>query len=230
MTVGDTPGADEMRALVPTAAGQTRLVSDPRNPEMITWARETDVRTALTRGLKEYLEQLSITDLNAGRATRLEVEQTWSEPEIFAEYPAVAIYAVGPGVYDARDFTPKTVHLLGAHEDRSIRLVSEFSQSMVVDCWCTDPEERVAVVAMLEDMLNPVDWMTGLRLELPHYHNLRATYELQDMEYLDDEVSAQVRRRRAMLTVAANVTQVRRVGVLPGLDVRFDLKVEDGAC
>ena len=70
----------------------TALVSDPDTREAITARRETDARTALTRGLADYLRDLSIT-WEAGReVTLLRVLEAWAQPEELSKFPSAAIY------------------------------------------------------------------------------------------------------------------------------------------
>lgn len=204
---------------------RTRLISKPGDKQLLTSVRETDVRTAMTRALKEYLEGLSI-DWVGGRQSRFaSVKQTWSEPEEAAEYPSACVYADSPGTYEASDFTPQDFDL---GDSLVVRKVSEFNQPLVVDVVSTDPEERAALVAMLEDAFDPVDWMTGFVLELPHYHNARATFEKVGLSYMDGPVPAHRRVRAARFRVDGSCPQFRFAGLVPKLDLRLDLGESEG--
>lgn len=223
--MSDTRAAD---IVVPP--GRTRLVYDPDDLQHMTRDFETDVRTALTRGVKEYLEQLKI-DWPGGRQSKfVKVLQTWAEPEVPAEYPSAVVYATEPGTYDGRNFTPTTEVL---EDGYIIRLTSEFTQQIVVEVWTTDPRERVALVKMLEDAFCPVDWMYGFRLELPHYHNMRATFEPLTLAYDDVGDDAQRRYRRFLIMLTGNVAVVRGAfdpatgAMTPLADIRVQYDVDE---
>jgi len=215
-----------------TPTGRTRLVALADDPQVVTTHFETDVRTAITRGLKEYMEQL-VVNWRGGRQSKFKkVLQSWAEPEVQAEFPSACVYAVEPGTYDARNFTPSTA-VLQRDPPVYVRFVAEFMQQVMVEVWTTDPQERVALTKMLEDAFSPVDWMYGMRLELPHYHGMRADFELQSMAYLDAADDAQKRYRKVVFTLAASCTVVRAAidpatgAATPPATIRVDLEVDD---
>jgi hypothetical protein len=214
-------------------ARPTRLITDPDDRQVLSVNRETDCRTALTRGLKEYLEQLSI-EMPGGRQLRFrEVKETWAEPVEPAVYPSATVYAVGEGDYDWTVMAPRvarvsTARASGPASDRVLLFVAEYVLDITVEIWCTDPKERMALVAMCEDAFDPVDFMVGFRLELPHYHNIRATYEKKDMAYQDFESNAKQRWRVARFTVNGKVAQVRLSTPIPNARPRIDLVLEGG--
>lgn len=213
--------ADYEHALYQPTQGKSRLIVRPDDKSVLTDVRQTDTRTALTRGLREYLEQLSLV-ADGGREIRFaKVLETYAEPEVPAFYPAAIIYAAGQGDYDAAEFSPATFDLPSR---KSFRTTSEFSLRMSVEIWTTDPKERMWMAAMMEDAFDPVDWMTGVRLELPHYHNTRATYEKIDSAYLDSEGDNQRRWRKVAFTIVGNVTQIVQLGIVPRLQPRLDLR------
>lgn len=187
----------------PPARPLSSLVREPNQRVELTAYRETDVHTAMARGLAEYLGQQSI-DIG-GRKLSLTTYTTWAEPENQASYPAAAIGA-GPGVYD-RNLTPFITQTLAGRE----RLVSvtEFSQELRIDLWATDPKERSYLTAMVEEALNPVEWMYGFRLILPFYHGTTAVYELLTSEYLDNSDDAMAKYRRTNFTVRGTTTAYR---------------------
>ncbi len=170
--------------------------------------QETDARTAIARGLKEYLEQL-FYQASGGRQVHFRhVFDTWAQAESNAEYPSAAVVARGEGVYDASKFTPQVE---SAAEGLGVVQTSELRIDADVGVWATDNKERMALVAMLERDLVPTEFMYGLRLELPHYFNARAEYELASMNYVDSAEDAMRRHRRAMLLVHATMPVLRLV-------------------
>lgn len=179
------------------------LMQNPNEPLTLTSVRECDAHTALARGLAEYLGQQTV-DIN-GRKLQLTTYTTWAEPEDTVRYPAAAVGAT-TGTYD-RSFTPDFQTTIAG--DARLFAYSEFNQDLQIDLWATDPKERSYLMAMIEEALNPVDWMYGVRLRLPFYHGTTATYELLNSQYTDSSDEALAKYRRAMITVRANMTVYR---------------------
>lgn len=207
------------------APGGTRLILDPRDQQAkYTANRETDARTALTRGLREYLEQLSL-DVVGGQTLRFErVHQTWGEPEDVSVYPSAVVYAFGAGTYTEVRLSPSanSNDRIPPPDGRAVVSGSDLVQDLVVEIWANSPEERMGLVAMLEDAMVPVDWRFGPLLELPHYHGERGSYEKISMSYDDNADDAQRRRRRAVFTIRGRVP-VLRLMEFPESRARFEL-------
>lgn len=206
--------------------GDSRLVTSPRDPLSYTLRGITDARTALCRGLADYLHNLT-TDQDGGRRVVLhEVYEAWSEPEDVARFPSAVVYSTDAGNYDEASLTPSTVRV--GEKGEAIRIIAEFSTTLIVEVWTTDPLERMACAMAMEAAFHPVDWMTGFRLELPHYFSQRATYLPISSAYLDDGDTANERLRRVVFAVMAKVPQTHRVGFVPTLDIRAEATVSDG--
>lgn len=219
--------ADIEHILLQPVQGKTRLVLQPDDLQVLTSLRVTDARTALTRGVKEYLEQLSFVGAGGREIKFKKVLHTWAESEVPADYPSAVVFAVDVGTYDYDRLTPRTFDLPDGY---GIRQVAEFTIPVMVEMWSTDPIERMNIVSMLEDAFEPVDWMTGFRLELPHYHGARATFEKTALAYLDVAEDNQRRWRKAVISLTANVTQYVGLGsVIPRLRVRTVVEAVDEA-
>lgn len=189
--------------LKPGARPLTTLVRAPDFRPTLTAVRDTDVHTAMSRALAEYLGQQVIEI--GGRQIRLTTFSTWAEPEQNVSYPAAGVGA-GAGRYD-RSFTPKLLGTI-ANEAR-IFAYSEFAQELTVEVWATDPKERMYCVAMIEEALNPVDWMYGCRLHLPFYHGTTATFELTNSQYTDNAEDAARKYRKATFTITGSIQALR---------------------
>lgn len=188
----------------------SRLVLLANQEASFTANQETDVRTALTRGLAEYMSRLRYDDVGGRSVSFARTFHTWADPEDEGFYPSAVVAAVGAGSYDASKFTGDVVSSQRVSPDGAVDSVfvvspSEFSIDLEVDVRSTDLEERKALCAMLERDLNPVDWRYGFVLVLPHYFNQRATYEITSSSYVDSEDAAQQRLRRALFVVRASV-------------------------
>lgn len=188
----------------PGARPAAFAVLDPNFKPELSLRRECDVSTALARGLAEYLGQQSIEI--GGRKLIANTYSTWAEPEQNAALPAIGV-APAAGQYE-RSISPIT---LIERVDRDLRLVAftEFEQEMQVELWASDPKERAYLSAMIEEALNPTDWMYGVRLVLPFYHGTTATFELKGCQYLDNADDSVNRYRKALFTVEATITVYR---------------------
>lgn len=186
----------------------TIAVLEPDFRPQLTMRRECDVSTALARGLAEYLGQQSIEV--GGRRLSVSAYSTWAEPEQNAALPAIGV-APSSGTYE-RSISPLT---LIEQVDHDLRLVAftEFEQQLNVELWASDPKERAYLGAMIEEALNPVDWMYGLRLVLPYYHGTTATYELKSCQYLDNSDDSVNRYRKALYVVEATITVYRLLSI-----------------
>lgn len=208
-----TPATDPVRP----PQGATRLLLDPTEKEAFTQVRETDCRTAMTRGLKEYMEQLRSSALGGREVAFKSVLQTWAEPEKPARYPSAIVYGSTDGTYDASRFTPgvNAAHRIAPPDGRYLMQLAEYVSDLTVELWCTDPNERVNLSMLLEDAFNPTDWMYGFRLCLPHYFSARATFEMKSLAYADTEEEAKRRYRRAVFTLEGRVPLIKLVGIPP---------------
>jgi hypothetical protein len=209
----------------PPPPGGTVLITSPEAPlpgPEFTLVRETDARTAMTRGLQEYIEQLSI-DWDGGRSERFKhVTDTWAEAEERLAFPSAAVYSMDTMSYGGDEESPMTptTRTDGATNTQYI-LPNECVLQITVELWCQDPGQRMAVVGMLEDAFNPVEWLYGFRLYLPHYHGQIAEFNVLGMSYLDSEEDAKRRYRKAVFVLTGRVPLVRVLG--PG--VRMQTRV-----
>jgi hypothetical protein len=209
---------------IETAAGGTRLITEPRTLQVWSNRRETDARTAMARGLTEYLRSLSI-ELDGGRALKFTtVVDTWAEGEVMAVYPSAAVHSEESGMYEVSALTPQINE--AQPDGRYFTVSRSLRQQFLVDVWCTGPKERMALAAMLEDASDPVEWMGGFLLELPHYHNARAQFDAFSGQYMDVEADAAQRYRRFAFVVTGMVPVVvvrdRRKPLRPRIDLQVD--------
>lgn len=205
---------------------RARVITRSDDSQMLTFVRDTDTRDALAEGLKQYLEDLSITWTGGREIKFVEVQKSWAQPEDPAVYPSAAVVADDPATYEAAEMTPVLTQV-DDDTQRYIQFTSELHQNFDLVIWATDPHERAGLVTMVQDAMNPADFMTGLRLELPQYFGLRATYETLTIHYDDDASSAQRRWRRAIMTISANVPVAKPVGGIPTMSTQTQVHVED---
>lgn len=200
----------------------------PRNSPF-TAVKLTDSRTALTRGLADYIATL-VTETDDGRLLRFEqVFDVWAEPENIAIFPSAIAYTTSPGVYESKSLGGglNSNCAIPAPDGRFLVTPAEYVVDITVEIWATDIQERMLLVSAMEDLFNPFIGQYGFTLQLPHYHNVRATYELLQMGYMDSETSAIRRDRRAVFTLSGSVPVVKLV-IVPTAKPSVTVVVEDG--
>jgi hypothetical protein len=169
--------------------------------------QETDARVALTRGLAEYLSPME-GQAQGGRKVRFKnVFEEAAEPEELGAYPAVAVTLQGSGIYEPRTMAPTLDprDRIPAPDGRYLLAHADFVQDLAVQCWATDPEERMAITLMLERAFNPSPNRYGFILELPHYFNARGAYSLKELSIADDPDGTARRLRVATFVLSARI-------------------------
>lgn len=223
-----TTPSDNQPVLMDSPPGGTRLITDQGDQPKVTLVHQTDVRTALARGLAEYLK--TVQTQMEGRSLRFkDVFFTWAEPEDPGQYPSAIVWANDPGDYDSERFTPGlgSADKVPGTPDHYLMQPCEFVQLLYVEVWATGRQERMALTAMLEDAFFPVSWMYGFRLDLPHYYGMRGVYEPLNMNYLDNAEDARRRFRKVGISILARAPVVRVVAPLGTIKSRMDLRVTD---
>jgi hypothetical protein len=204
---------------------RAHLVSSPDAGLALTGNRSVDARTALSRGLAEYLLDNVEVDAEGGRRIRLKhVYQSWAEPEDNIVQPSAIVYASTAGLYDSSRFTPGVLpkERLPAPDNRYAVALADFSQDLMLEIWASDPHERMELVNACEQAMNPLLTMYGMVLELPYYYNERAVYAMANMAYMDTETDAIRRHRKASFTISAQVPLIKLVS-LPDAQTRLVL-------
>lgn len=221
-------GAPAPQTTFTVTPGKTLLIVKA-SPIAFSARRDTDVRTAVTRGLAEYLQQLAITASDGNVYSFKKVDDTWAEPEEDAEYPAACVFSEGEGIYeDSAGFAPTLSPANRVADPADARYVvtpNGFQVDLIAEVRSDNPVARMWLLAMLEDALDPLDTQSGTVLELPHYFNQRATFKLIGSTYDDDPTAAQQRLRVAKVRVRANCPQTR-LAFKPQMVIRRQVEVK----
>lgn len=188
----------------------TRLIVDPTLKRVATPYSATDATGALTRGIAEYVASLSLTP--NGPPAFVKCFDEWANLEDDAVYPSFAAYTNdNDAVYEAASMSPNVS--MDRYPDGTYEVSSaELAIDVKCEIWANDPEERTLLLRMLEAAFNPVDWMYGFRLELPHYFNQRATFAPDRLTRLGAAQEALQRFVNARMVIHAVVPVTR---VLP---------------
>lgn len=220
-----SPDLENPERLVPPPVGGTTLVKRQTEKHVLTSRRECDAETAVRRGLKEYLEQVYV-DVNGVRVQYQRVFDVWAESEETAVYPSAVVTTIGDTQWDASNFTPVT-NVTKTADGLYLVKYHEVVFDLVLESHCSSPQERAAIQMLLEDALNPVDWMSGFKLDLPHYFNQRVVYTPILTRFLDSSDLAIRRLRPGTITIQAQVSLLRP-RKLPNMEVRTQVEVTDG--
>ena len=201
------------------------MVDNPDLLQKLTPYRSTDSRTAILRGIKEYIAGLEMTF--EGKLIRFKkVLETWADPEDTADYPRAVVYSPAPGVYDDSRLTSTLIDVsLPGAGPYVLQQVCELSLPAVIEVWTTDSVMRMGVTAAVEDAMNPVDWMGGFRLDLPHYFSARATVSAKTVDYQDIGEDVQRRWRRSVIQLETQMPVYRFVGKVPAMRPEFRAEV-----
>ena len=203
-----------------------RPIMDADDLESLTFVRTMDARTSLARAMAEYLSLLSM-QWEGGRDLKfVRTRYFWAEPEDDGKLPAAALIGREDAEYSEAYISPHLVQAADGTE-RYLRSHSSVFQKFDLEIWSTDPVELYGLVAMVEDALDPTEFMIGVRLELPYYFGQRATFLKTHIRYGQGGSDAQQRWRKAIFSVTGEVPQLVPVGVLKVMDPQFQLTVKD---
>ena len=191
------------------ARARTRLVLHPQEREQLPRFNDScDSRTAVARGLMEYLQGLQVQAVGGRFFDIKSANETWAQAEQQAEYPALAIVPEGPGEYQATTLTSGLGPQIPAPDGRWPSTRGTFSQSLRIELYTNDPKSQAAISFAIEQAFAPVDWMYGFRLVLPHYFGAIARFEPLDIAYPDTAESAMERLRTVVWHVRADVALI----------------------
>jgi hypothetical protein len=189
---------------------------------------ECDCRTALARGLAEYVRAIQGFDLTGKSVKFANVYDTWPDSADTQALPAASVYADGDGSYDTGQLGVMTQGRVP--DGRTYAVVAEYATNITIELGARSKDERAALVAAIERALVPEARIYAARLVLPHYFNAVAEYSLQTNVYENSPDQVQAGRWTATVTVAASVPQVRVFGRVPdAVEVRARVELDETA-
>lgn len=167
--------------------------------------RECSAVRASCRALAEYLETLRFPVSGGLAQSFAVVRDLRAEPEDLAKYPGACVFPEGEPQYGTEEGSLHPIYDESGTlvDGTQLFLMGEIKADLQVHVWTNEVEHREYVLMMLEDAMAPVEWMSGFFLEMPHYHNLRASYQLMSMGYEDVDSDNQRRYRKCTLRVQA---------------------------
>lgn len=176
-----------------------------------TITRECAASRAACRALAEYLETLTFPVSGGLQQKFAVVRDLRAESEDLAKYPGACVFPDGEAQYGTDEGALHPIYdESGALIDgRQLFLMGELRTDLQVHVWTNEVEHREYALMMLEDAMSPVEWMNGFFLDMPHYHNLRASYQLMSMGYEDVDSDNQRRFRKCTLRVQATCPYAR---------------------
>jgi hypothetical protein len=207
----------------------SRLITDSTEHIVLNGNCTTDAVGGLTRGLAEVLAQIELKP-SSGRA-KVKFSQVlngFAEPEVFSAFPSACVYAL-EAEYDenyAMNVVPSSMLEETATNGEQLYITNELSCRVNVEIWCQDTKERSLFVNAIEQLSSPVEYMSGMRIQLPHYYNTTCTLSLKSVEYEDTEELNSRRYRKARFTFMGSMC-VFRTHTLPKLNPKTKVTVTD---
>jgi len=199
--------------MTPTSTYLAQGQLTPGRTPPLTARRETDAHTALTRGLAEYLQSLSI-EWTDGPLSLADAVYDHAEFENANIYPRAAVYASGEGTYDGShlaQMVPRETLPNGLYPISTDELVLDIT----VELWAQSKVQRTGIAAMLEDGLRPIPDSPGFKLILPHYYGCNSEYVAKRMTYSfsDDEAQANVWKATCVVWARVPVIRTAKLGI-----------------
>lgn len=201
------------------------LMQTPQYSSTITSRRVTDCRMALTRGLANYIKDFCTISPSNGRDTLALkfVRDARATYEELADYPSGCVYSESAGNYGRMDGALGPISDMEDDVGNTAFVhMGEFSINLKVELWCNTPAERMFFSMAIEDIMHPVEWNPNLRLKLPHYFGVVATYALIETTYEDTSDDNLQSYWKLFLTVEAGCPFIRRF-TLPNLQPRAEV-------
>lgn len=205
------------------------IVLDSSKPIVLTTEASTDAIGAITRGLAEIIAQLELRPSSGRKVTKLaQVTNGFAEPETFSAYPSACVYALDAEYDDnyALNIVPASMLDMTATHGEQLFITNEIRCRVSIELWCQDTKERSLFVAALEKLSSPTDFMSGMRIQLPHYHNTTCSLTIKSIQYEDSEELNSRRYRKALITFDGTMC-VFRTNTLPKLNPRTRVIVQD---
>lgn len=203
----------------PVVPGGSDSTVHPTGTVTQTVDHEVDARTALMRGMCEYLRTLSVLEPGGKVVKFATVVEGQSEPEASAAYPWCCVMAPEEAPYrGGMAPRPKSEDRISA-PDRGGQEVyavatSSFDTTLHLVFWC-EKGDRTALMRMLEADLQCPDQLRqrqyGVTVELPFYMGRRANYAPVSSQYVDSSGDARQARFGGVMKVSASISVARIV-------------------
>lgn len=212
-----------------TAPTITTLVTKSNFTPEYTANVECDVRTAVTRAVAEYLATVSMP-MKGAEVRFKTTHHTWAENEEVAVHPAAIVTSNDPADYDDQSMTPQLI-ALGEDDNGNLLHLNnpcEFVQNIVVEAVVQSTAARRNISMLLERAFNPVEWMYGLRLVMPHYHGAVVELAALSSAYMDNEEDAKRRLHRLVVVLGARAPLLVPFRAMPRMKPRAVLEFTEG--
>lgn len=193
---------------------------------VLTANRECSSIRAPVVALADYLQTLRCP-VGDGKHVSFETVKAYrAEPEDEAEYPAACVFPEGEASYsEDENLQQYADESLRVSESSVLLMASEVLQTLQVHVWTNEEAHRDQLLMMVEDAMDPVEWMGGFLLEMPHYHGGRALYASKQMTIEDNDGDNLRRFRKLAWRVQVRSPRYRlhemaKINPLVSLEVR----------
>jgi hypothetical protein len=182
------------------------LVTDPDEDmlALLSATHTVDAVTAVARGLAEYLST-AVSQIGQRETQFADVTVQWGLPNDPCAFPGLVVAVTEPAREEDPTLSQGAEYLgetLGI-----IRRPAQLTQNLSVLVWATDPVSRSAMYDAVVQMLYPVEYSTGFKLELPYYYGSYGTYTFLESSFQDSAEKAAKGEYIAEIKVQSEVEQ-----------------------
>lgn len=200
------------------------LVTEPNIHVSPTRYRKYSASKSPIVALAEYLKTVTFPIDGQTHFKFAAVKAMKADPEDLAEYPSVGIYPEGDIQYGTEDGVLDKQVIHDQEGEFALLLAGDLRMELTLHVWTNDEGVREQCLTCLEDALNPVEWMFGFMLDMPHYYGQRAEYQLLSVAYEDISADNERRYKKLNARVRATCPYVRGV-VLPRFNPKTIVEV-----
>lgn len=191
-----------------------------------------DGRTAALSILRKYLSEITFYRQGgkdsvgtreppiAFQVPLRDIHVEWPEDEAEMNLPAIALLAQSPANYQTPGLVTNVIEdSRDKYGDNTVLNVeAAVDEIFLIELWCKTKQERRGLKKGIEEIMSPLQQMSGLRFVMPDYYDRLATFVVQSYEVVDDEMATYARRKGKFL-VQLTYLQVVLVEVPPMLPV-----------
>ena len=156
-------------------------------------AKVTSVTKCVLTELTDYLKK---------KMALGSVSHQWPDPNVQLKYPALTVFSGNPRLTPQ----PATVFARGkvvGNKGDIFWHVGDYDWKLQLDLWTDSKEARHQLYESLFRAINSMLPITGLSLKLTDYHDVFCRYDLNAIEYIDGEESAQRKEWRLKAEILA---------------------------
>lgn len=145
----------------------------------------------------------------------LTVYLEWPAPNQQLTYPSVTLFSGKDSFMNLMPETIATTLPDQLNKTLVTQIIGEHDWKMQLDLWCASKFERETTLGAIKAAINAQvsdgsgqNKASGLSLQLTNYYNDWARFDIDSIERVDDEASAQRRERRVKISLLVNCREI----------------------